>query len=248
MNFRIEQTDPLALLRELPERWAQTCVTSPRRDAPVPYLLAVLDEVHRVLRADGTVWLALTRGGNTHELKRALRDTRWMQPLPASAIPRGVLLLTKQPVFLYKPQRPIERVVSLQSAACPRYPVAQRPGHGCPRCPMPRRAWCVPSPGAGGIPARELIEWCVLASTVPCACEVCGAPFRQSVRCRERWRTTCAHKAGRGRCLVIDPFCATGETGVIAVRRGRQYLGIDPNQASAQIAHRRLTKLLERAR
>ena len=88
MSFRIEQADPLALMQELPDEWAQTCVTSPRRDAPVPYLLAVLDQVHRVLRHDGTLWLALTRGGNAHELKRALRDTRWLQPLPATGTPR----------------------------------------------------------------------------------------------------------------------------------------------------------------
>lgn len=248
MSFRIEQADPLALLRELPDQWAQTCVTSPLRDAPVRYLLAVLDEVHRVLRADGTVWLALTRGGNAHELKRALRDTSWLQPLPATATPRHMLLLAKQPAFLFQPQRPVTGVLSPQGPACPRYPAAQRPGHGCLDCPIPRRAWCVPSPGASGIPPREVIEWCILASTVPCACEVCGAPCCQSVRCRERWRSTCTHKGDRGRCLVIDPFCATGETGIVAVRRGRQYLGVEPNPANAEAAHRRLAKLLERAR
>ena len=77
MSFRIEHTDPITLLRELPDGLAQTCVTAPRRDTPIPYLLAVLDEVHRVLRSDGTLWLSLTRGGNSHELKLALKDTRW---------------------------------------------------------------------------------------------------------------------------------------------------------------------------
>lgn len=248
MSFRIEQADPLALLRELPDEWAQTCVTSPRRDAPVPYLLAVLDEVHRVLRTDGTVWLVLARGGNAHDLLWALRDTRWVRPLPASATPRHVLLLTKQPAFLFRPQRPVTGVLTPQSSACPRYPVAQRPGHSCRGCPMPRRACCVPSPGAGEIPPREVIEWCILAGTVPCACEVCGAPSQQSVRCRERWRSTCTHKGGRGRCLVIDPFCTTGNTGIVAVRWGREYLGIDPNPANVDTARKRLAKLLERAR
>jgi DNA modification methylase len=68
------------------------------------------------------------------------------------------------------------------------------------------------------------------------------------VRCRERWRSTCTHKGGRGRCLVIDPFCATADTGIVAVRWGRQYLGIDPNPANVDTARRRLAKLLERAR
>jgi hypothetical protein len=248
MSYRIEQADPLALLRELPDEWAQTCVTSPPPEAPVPYLLAVLDEVHRILRTDGTVWLLLGRGGNAHDLMWALRHTRWMRPLRASATPMHVLLLTKQPAFLFRPQYPVTRVISPQRHARPGYPVARRPRYGCGDCSMPRRAWCVPSPGAGGIPPTGVIEWCILASTVPYACEVCGAPSRQSVRRRERWHSTCTHRSGRGRCLVIDPFCANGNTGIVAIRRGRQYLGIDPNPANTANARRRLTKLLERAR
>jgi hypothetical protein len=248
MSFRIEQTDPLTLLRELPDDWAQTCITAPRRDAPVHYLLAVLDELHRVLRHDGTLWLALTRGGNSHEFAQAVKDTRWVSPRTTSAIPRGVLLLTKQSDFLFKPPPPIVGVGAPQSPTCPYYPCAQRPGRGCRSCPAPRRGWCVPSPGAAGIPPREVIEWCILASTVACACEVCGTPSRRSVCCREKWRSTCTHKGGRGRCLVIDPFCAAGDTGMVAVRRGRQYLGIDPSPANAKAARRRLAALLEHRR
>jgi site-specific DNA-methyltransferase (adenine-specific) len=246
MSFRIEQADPLALLRELPDEWAQTCVTSPRRDVPIPYLLAVLDEVHRVLREDGTLWLGLTRGGNFHHLKDALKDTRWVQPLPASAIPRGVLMLTKQSDFLFRTLAPA-RAGSPQSALCARCPVAQRPGRDCRRCLRPRRAWCIPSSGEAEIPPREVIEWCIVASTVPCACGVCGAPFKDTERCK-RWQATCAHQDGRGRSLVIDPFCSTGETGIVAVRRRRHYLGIDPNPAHADAASRRLAALLEHRR
>ena len=50
MSFRIEHTDPLTLLRELPDGLGADLRHSPRRDTPIPYLLAVLDEVHRVLR------------------------------------------------------------------------------------------------------------------------------------------------------------------------------------------------------
>jgi hypothetical protein len=80
MSYRVEQTDPLTLLGELPSQWAQTCVTSPRRDEPVSYLLAVLDEVRRVLREDGTLWLALTRG---RQLARA--DTSAQRNIVAAA-------------------------------------------------------------------------------------------------------------------------------------------------------------------
>lgn len=246
MSFRIEQTDPLTLLSELPDGWAQACVTTPRRDMPVAHLIAVLDEVHRVLRSDGTLWLALTRGGNSHEFALALKKTGWLKP--ATAIPRELLLLTKQPEFSFHPPYPPPGRHGTQSPLCPRYPVSQRPGQRCQRCPVPRRGWCVPSPGAAGIPPREVIEWCILASTVPCACAVCGAPFKAPARCGERWRSTCTHRNGRGRCLVIDPFCGTGDTGMVAIRRGRQYLGIDPNAASVATARARLARLLERVR
>lgn len=76
MSFRVEHADPLTLLRELPDDWAQACVTTPRRDLPIHYLLAVLDELHRVLRHDGTLWLSFTRGGNSHQLARAVEKTR----------------------------------------------------------------------------------------------------------------------------------------------------------------------------
>ncbi len=227
MSFRIEQTDPLTILSELPNQWAQTCVTSPRRDAPIPYLLAVLDEVHRVLRDDGTLWLALTRGGNSHHLKAAIKDTRWVRRARRTQFQEGSCCSPSSPIssFTHRHQR---EPVRLKARCVPGIP-SRRPGRGCQRCPRPRRAWCVPSPGAAGIPPREVIEWCIVASTVPCACGVCGAPFKHTERCK-RWQTTCTHKDGRGRCLVIDPFCSTGETGIVAVRRGRQYLGIDPTR------------------
>lgn len=250
MSWRIEQADPLVLLGELPDSWAQTCLTSPPTGLPVPYVLAVLADVHRVLRPDGTLWLALTRSGNTHELWKALEeDGRWLRPLPASTAPRRMLLLAKQPTFLFRPRTPVPRSLSAPSALSECCLSAQRPRFGCRACPAPRRTWCLLSTSAAGTPSRKVVDWCVSASTVSRACEACGAPCRPLVRRGERqWRSTCAHKGGRGRCLVIDPFCATAETGIVAVHRGRHYLGITPTQASAEAARKRLTKLSERRR
>jgi DNA modification methylase len=42
---------------------------------------------------------------------------------------------------------------------------------------------------------------------------------------------------------VIDPFCATGETGIAALRRGRDFLGIEPDPAHATTARERLARL-----
>lgn len=42
MSWRIEDSDALTVLRELPSGWAQSCMTRPPREVPVPSLLAVL--------------------------------------------------------------------------------------------------------------------------------------------------------------------------------------------------------------
>jgi DNA methylase len=73
MSWRVEHAPPIPLLRELPEGWAQSCVTAPPgwgskegflglEPTPAGYILhlvAVLRAVRRVLRADGTLWLNL---------------------------------------------------------------------------------------------------------------------------------------------------------------------------------------------
>jgi DNA modification methylase len=75
MSWRIENATPLAVLRELPDGLAQTCVTSPpqwtrwqqtggddraaSRELYVRRMVEVMREVRRVLRADGTAWVKL---------------------------------------------------------------------------------------------------------------------------------------------------------------------------------------------
>lgn len=41
-------------------------------------------------------------------------------------------------------------------------------------------------------------------------------------------------------CLVLDPFCGSGTTGVVARRLGRDFLGIDLNEAYCEMARRRI--------
>ncbi len=42
--------------------------------------------------------------------------------------------------------------------------------------------------------------------------------------------------------LVVDPFCGSSSTGVIAVSHGREYLGIDINPEAIRISNDRFTK------
>lgn len=241
MSWRIEESDAVTLLRELPAEWAQTCVTKPPRDVPVPELLAVLEEVHRVLRPDGTLWLALTRGGNSPGVLRSLEETEWLRPtITSERVPRSLVLFTKQPAFLFNPRT----VLSPAPEPCSMWAKPALVGRACGRCHSPRRAFCVPAPRTGGLLSREVIEWCIITSTVPRACGACGTPWQRipvAFRRGESWRRGCVHINGRGRCLVLDPFCGTGNTGLGAQRRGRDFLGIEPNRATAALARRRMT-------
>jgi hypothetical protein len=239
MSWRIEDSDALTVLRELPTGWAQSCVTHPPRDVPVPRLLAVLEEIRRVLRSDGTLWLALAPGGTSTEALRYLQQTAWLSGRRVSErVPRGVLLFTKQPGYLFHARPPLvspaQRRFALRTASRNR---------ACEGCHSPRRAFCVPAPRIGGLPQREVIEWCILSSTVAQTCGVCGTPWQPlstaSSR-KERWRRACVHTNGRGRSLVIDPFCESATTGLVAQRRGRDFLGIAQSPETATATRRRL--------
>jgi hypothetical protein len=236
MSWRIEEADALTLLRELPGGWAQTCVTRPPREVPVPELIAVLAEVRRVLRFDGTLWLAFSRGeGSAAILERLVQETAWLRPAQPP-MPGGVVLLAKRPAYLHN-RRPLpaSRVERRHCAMRRRRSAGAHP---------PRRAFCVPASSQDRLLPLEVIEWCISASTAVRACGVCGAPWRQapaSAACEVSWRRKCAHLNGRGRSLVIDPFCGRGSIGVAAQLHGRDFLGIEQSPALAALARRRLS-------
>jgi hypothetical protein len=251
MSWRIETAGPLALMRELPDVWAQTCFLHTPRDLPKACLVAVLDEVHRVLRDDGTVWVALPGRGHAPAARNAIEGAGWLRARTGTAGVAGfgaLHLFAKQPRFYFHPRSPLK---------------ASRPGHqdvyaaGRPaccssvRCRPARRAWCAPARTDGGL-SPSVIEWCILASSSARACGVCGAP------CKRRpvagsggsWcsRAGCAHSNDRGRCLVLDPFCGLAPVGVAAVRLGRSYLGAERCPERAMHAWRRLRETLPEPR
>ena len=43
------------------------------------------------------------------------------------------------------------------------------------------------------------------------------------------------------RCLVLDPFSGTGTTGVVSLREGCSYIGIDASPEYTEMARKRLT-------
>ncbi len=239
MSWRIEQASPFALLRELPDGLFHSCILRKPADLPAAYLPAVLGELYRVTRGDGTLWLV----GAAHE--GAALEAGWHRPSGCPVHPRlqsdagsgclTVALLSKQPELRFntRPPRP----------STPRRPCGHERSVRGSR--DRRRAWCVPPAGRRDLPL-QLIDLCIQVSTSPRACQFCGAPWHRHAgarRVEELWRPGCDHRNGHGRCLVLDPFCGTGLTGALAVLAGRSFLGIEPDPLLARFAQRRLANM-----
>jgi hypothetical protein len=223
VSWRVEQADALALLRELPDGWAQACVTRPPRSTDPDRTLAILTETRRVLRGDGTLWAFLEP--ETLLLATELQAEGWtQQSSPTWATRRSVFeggvsarvfLFSKQDRHYYDP-RTIGARPSPPGALCANQ--RARHAHTC-------------------VHARErehrlrLVKQCVLAGSSPLACGGCGAPYRR-IRPGESAtalrRPTCAHHNPCGRCLLLDPFYdpAGLPTAEAALCTGRSFLGI----------------------
>jgi DNA modification methylase len=65
-------------------------------------------------------------------------------------------------------------------------------------------------------------------------------PGRQSVSTTGWIVPTCGHNAGPIPCTVLDPFAGSGTTGVVALRLGRSFIGIELSPAYAEMARNSL--------
>jgi len=54
------------------------------------------------------------------------------------------------------------------------------------------------------------------------------------------WSPTCAHDVEPTPCTVLDPFAGSGTTGVVALRLGRSFVGIELNPEYVEMARRRI--------
>jgi DNA modification methylase len=57
------------------------------------------------------------------------------------------------------------------------------------------------------------------------------------------WEAGCSHEDPGGRCTVLDPFAGAASTGIVALRHGRDFLGIELSGAYARMARRRLRQV-----
>ena len=54
------------------------------------------------------------------------------------------------------------------------------------------------------------------------------------------WQLTCDHDSEPVPALVLDPFCGSGTTGVVALRHGRSFIGIELNPEYVEMARQRI--------
>ncbi len=63
-----------------------------------------------------------------------------------------------------------------------------------------------------------------------------GAPTRTTTG----WQPTCDHDSEPVPATVLDPFCGSGTTGVVALRHGRSFIGIELNPEYVELARQRI--------
>ncbi len=54
------------------------------------------------------------------------------------------------------------------------------------------------------------------------------------------WLPACTHGNNPVPCTVLDPFCGSGTTGVVALRLGRRFVGVELNPQYVEMARRRI--------
>ena len=54
------------------------------------------------------------------------------------------------------------------------------------------------------------------------------------------WQPTCDHDAEVVPATLLDPFCGSGTTGVVALRHGRSFVGIELNPEYVTMAEERI--------
>jgi len=88
---------------------------------------------------------------------------------------------------------------------------------------------------------EELADRCVKASVSSGCCSVCYMPVNKE------GLKTCACDSDIIPCRVLDPFSGAGTTGVVALKHGHNFIGIELNKDYVTIANRRLLALEESA-
>ncbi len=266
MGYELHHGDALTVLRTMPSESVQTCVTSPPywnlRDYGmdgqiglestlaeyVARLVEVFEEVRRVLRDDGVLWLNLgdamkdkNRLGIPHRVVFALQDAMWIwrdeivwskpNPMPESVTDRTtkahefMFLLAKQPAYYYDAVAVMEPVTrKTDCAAASSIFGAKSSQRGGKESSRLGKEWLK------NIRNRRSV-WTV--ATKPYS----GAHFAVFP---PKLITPCILAGSRAGDTVLDCFSGSGTTGAVALEHGRNYIGIELNPAYIELAHERI--------
>jgi len=101
----------------------------------------------------------------------------------------------------------------------------------------------------------DLVEPMILAgSSERGACPTCGASWRRVTERKTQteaigWEPTCECPGNDAvkPCVVLDPFSGSGTTGAVALRLGRDYIGIDLCLDYLQMAEKRINGAVSEA-
>lgn len=93
----------------------------------------------------------------------------------------------------------------------------------------------------------DLIDSCILSGTsAQGCCEKCSAPWERIMKNNVTigWEPSCDCDTSIAPCKVLDPFCGAGTTGTVSASHGLDFVGIDLNEAYAEVARARIKKVI----
>ncbi len=252
--------DSRRVLADFPASVFQTCVTSPPywslRDYQIngqigleaslhefiESLVAVFEEVRRVLRDTGTLWINIgdsyTSGGRTWRApdnKNPVRAMNVRPPTPEGLKPKDLVGVPWRLAFALQDAGWYLRTDCIWNKPnCQPESVKDRPtrSHEYLFLFSKNERYLYDSEAVRGPNGRQLrTVWDI--NTWPYK-EAHFATFPTTLV------EPCLELTSRPGDLVLDPFIGSGTTGVVALRTGRRFIGIELNPDYAAIADRRL--------
>ncbi len=257
--------DALLTLRELPAGLFRCCVTSPpywglrdygiehqigaeiQLDHYIHNLLTVLAEVRRTLADDGTLWLNIgdgyTSGGRTWraaDRKNPARAMTYRPDTPEGLKPKDLLGIPwRLALALQADGWYLRSDIIWHKPNCQPESVRDRPTRSheylflltkSEQYYYDQQAILEPCNGSGKLRNRRTV-WSVPTEPFP---EAHFATFPPALV------EPCLLAGSEPGDLVLDPFFGSGTVGVVCVRTGRRYVGIELNAEYAELAERRI--------
>lgn len=234
----------------------------------VQHMTDIFCGVWDVLRDDGTLWLNL---GDTYDAKTknllgvpwrvafALQDAGWIlradivwskpNPMPESVKDRPtkaheyLFLLTKQKKYYYNADAIREPLSKYYTDGFLKHGVQPRPGtqnfNKTDRYTNGTKAASTRQARLGFVNPlgkNKRSVWTVTTKSFR------GAHFATFP---ERLVEPCVLAGSKPGDVVLDPFCGSGTTGVVALQQRRKFIGIELNPAYVTIAHERIANEVE---